>query len=66
KMQGVTTDHWNLKHCPFGSFLGLAATILYNVKTDNLPLKIKMKKPSESIAGGLSMDDSNLDFSTCI
>ncbi len=49
------SDLWNLRHCPFGSFLGLSAQILYWVRTDKLPLKIRMKKARESIAGGLTM-----------
>jgi len=43
-------DHW-----PFGSFLGLAAPILYRVKTDNIPLKVRMSKVRESIANGIIM-----------
>ena len=53
------SDLWNLKHCPFGLFLGLSARILYWVKTDNLPLKTKMKKARQSIASGLTMKDVN-------
>ncbi|MFH1351156.1 MAG: class I SAM-dependent methyltransferase [Pseudomonadota bacterium] len=55
----LLTDHWNLKYCPFGSFLGLAVTVFYSMKTDNLPLKIRIKKTKESIAGGLTMRNSN-------
>ncbi|UCF57145.1 MAG: methyltransferase domain-containing protein [Deltaproteobacteria bacterium] len=53
------SDLWNLKHCPFGSFLGLSARILHWVKTDNLPLKIRMKKARQSIASGLTMKNVN-------
>lgn len=35
---------WDGKHSPFGFFLGFSATMEYRVKTDNLPLKIKIKK----------------------
>jgi hypothetical protein len=55
KMGDFVADQWNLKYCPFGPFLGLAAGIVYRVKTDNLPLKIKMKKAEEPVVGGLSM-----------
>ena len=33
-------------YSPFGSFIGITATMKYTVKTDNLPLKIRMKKKS--------------------
>ncbi|MFH0845169.1 MAG: class I SAM-dependent methyltransferase [Pseudomonadota bacterium] len=48
-------ERWNLRDCPFGPFLGVAITIVYNIKTDNLPLKIGVRKPRESIAGGLTL-----------
>ena len=51
KIAGGKTDLWNLKHSPFGSFLGLSASILYWVRADTLPLKIKMKDTRQSIAG---------------
>lgn len=31
------------RHSPFGFFLGLSATLVYRVKTDNLPLKVRLK-----------------------
>ena len=43
------------KHCPFGSMLGLSASILYWVKTDKVPLKVRMKKARQSIASGLTV-----------
>ncbi len=43
------------KHLPFGFFLGFAVTMAYRVKTDNLPLKIKIKKASQSLAGAKSI-----------
>lgn len=46
----------NLKHCPFGSMLGLSAKILYWLKTDKLPLKVRMKKARQSIASGLTIE----------
>jgi len=36
------------KHSPFGFFLGLSATLIYRVKTDNLPLKIRLKTAGRS------------------
>lgn len=32
------------KHFPFGSFLGISATMVPKVRTNNLPLKIRLKK----------------------
>jgi len=37
------------KHSPFGFFLGLAATMVYRVKTNNLPIKAKLKTASQSL-----------------
>lgn len=31
------------RHSPFGFFLGLAATMVYTVKTDSVPLKVRLK-----------------------
>ena len=39
---------------PFGSFLGLAATINYRLKTDNLPLKMRIKKTEQAVTGGIT------------
>ena len=59
RIGGFLGNQWNLKHCPFGSFLGIAATIVYKVKTDNLPLKIRMKKAGQSVASGLTTEGFN-------
>ncbi len=40
---------WNWKHSPFGFFLGLSATIEYTVRTENLPLKAKLKTASQAL-----------------
>jgi SAM-dependent methyltransferase len=54
---GIFKDNlWNPKHWPFGSFLGASVRILYSVKTDNIPLKIRAEKTEQSIAGELSME----------
>jgi ubiquinone/menaquinone biosynthesis C-methylase UbiE len=47
---------WNLRHWPFGSFLGASVRIVYSVKTGNIPLKIGVKKKGQTIAGELSME----------
>jgi SAM-dependent methyltransferase len=52
---GLKSNLWNPKFCPFGSFLGLTATILYWVRTDKIPLKLRVKGARESIARELTM-----------
>jgi len=37
------------RHSPFGFFLGLAATLVYRVHTDNLPLKVRLKTAGHSL-----------------
>ena len=51
----ITGDKWFFENVPFGSFLGLAATIVYRMKADKLPLKIRMKEAGESIVSGMTM-----------
>jgi ubiquinone/menaquinone biosynthesis C-methylase UbiE len=48
-------ERFHLNHFPFGAFLGLAATIIYHVQTDNLPLKVRVKKARHSMVEGLTM-----------
>ena len=55
----LKSDLLTLKHCPFGSFLGFSAQIKYWVRTDKIPLKIRMKKARESVASGLTMKSVN-------
>lgn len=47
------------KHSPFGFFLGLAATMVYRVKTDNLPIKVKLKTASQSFITARTFEDLN-------
>ena len=49
-------EFWNSRRSPFGSFLGLSVSMAYQLKTDNLPLKIRVKKPSPVI-GGQTLED---------
>ena len=42
----------NLDKCPIGSLIGISATIKYTVKTNNLPLKIRIGETGESAIGG--------------
>ena len=59
KMAGRITKSLNLNHCPFGSLLGFTATVVYRVKTDNLPLKIGIKQAKQSIVSGVTMGNTN-------
>ena len=47
----VNGDSKGFKHSPFGFFLGLSATLVYHYKTDNLPLKVRLKTASQSFMG---------------
>jgi SAM-dependent methyltransferase len=55
----MITDQWSLNRVPFGSFLGLTATVIYRMKTDTLPLKVRMGKARQSIARSLTMGNKN-------
>ena len=50
---------WDWTHSPFGSFLGISADMVYRIKTDNLPLKIRLKKASQSLIGPGTLEDLN-------
>lgn len=47
----------NWKHFPFGPFLGISATMTYRVKTDNIPLKIKLKKAAQPLIDVKTLED---------
>jgi SAM-dependent methyltransferase len=59
RIEEIITDQWSLNHLPFGSFLGLAATVIYRMKTDSLPLKVRMSKARQSIARGLTLGNKS-------
>jgi len=46
-----------VRHSPFGFFLGFSAKMVYRTKTDNLPLKIKLKKAGNSFMGARTLED---------
>jgi len=48
---------WERKHTPFAFFLGFSATMVYRIKTDNLPLKIRLKKAGPSLIGARTLED---------
>jgi len=52
---------WDGNHSPFGFFLGFSAALEYRMKTDNLPLKIKLKKASHSLMGAKTLEDLKRD-----
>jgi ubiquinone/menaquinone biosynthesis C-methylase UbiE len=45
------------RHSPFGFFLGLAATMIYRVHTDNLPLKVRLKTAGQSLFPARTLED---------
>ncbi len=45
------------RHSPFGFFLGLAATMVYRVHTDNLPLKVRFKTAGQSLFPARPLED---------
>lgn len=49
----------DIGHLPFGSFLGISATMIYKIMTDNLPLKDRLKKASQSLVGARTLEDLN-------
>lgn len=49
------SDSLRLKNIPVGAFLGLVVTLTYTMKTDNLPLKIRVRKHKESIIQAVPM-----------
>jgi SAM-dependent methyltransferase len=48
---------WNWTHCPACSYLGLGITVVYTVKTDNLPLKVSIGKAGRPVPGGIPMEE---------
>ena len=50
-------DIVNGRHSPFGFFLGLAATMVYRVHTDSLPLKVRLKTAGQSLFPARPIED---------
>ncbi len=59
KMRPFGKRLWTWENSPFGFFLGACATMTYRVKTDNLPLKVKLQKAGRSLVGAKTILDSN-------
>jgi ubiquinone/menaquinone biosynthesis C-methylase UbiE len=53
-------EFWRRQHHPFGCFLGISATMVYQVRTDNIPLKIRLKKAGQSLVGAKTLEDLKL------
>lgn len=49
-------DFWFQGHSPFRFFLVFSVTLIHRVKTDNLPLKIKLKKTSNPLVGARTFE----------
>jgi ubiquinone/menaquinone biosynthesis C-methylase UbiE len=45
------------RRSPFGFFLGLAATMVYRVHTDNLPLRVRFKTAGQSLFPARPLED---------
>ena len=52
-------DIMGWKHSPFGFFMGLSATLVYHYETDNLPLKVRLKRASQSLMGIKTLEKSD-------
>ena len=48
---------WEGRHSPFGFFLGFSVKMHYRIKTDNLPLKVKLKKAGNSLIGARTLEE---------
>jgi ubiquinone/menaquinone biosynthesis C-methylase UbiE len=54
KITGLLSASSGQHHCPFGPYLGLSLAIAYTVRTDNLPLKVRVPKTGQPIAGSIT------------
>ena len=59
RVDRLMNERWDINHCPLGSFLGLSATIIYRVRTEQRPLKVRLKKAEQSVVRGASMKNLN-------
>ena len=57
KIGGFLSERWYLEKCPFGSFLGLFATIQYTMRTLQNPLKVHLRKAGRPVVGGATMGE---------
>lgn len=47
------------RRSPFGSFIAISARMLYRLKTDNLPLRVRLKKAAPPLVGSSTIGDIN-------
>lgn len=52
-----------VRHSPFGFFVGIAATMVYDVQTANLPLRLRLARPLPE--GGLRVAQGGLRKAAC-
>jgi hypothetical protein len=57
KIGGLLSERWYLENCPFGSFLGISATIQYTVRTIQHPLKVHLGKAGRPVVRGATMGE---------
>ena len=53
KSKNLVSDTGCSNQLPFGSFLGISATITYRYKTDSMPLKVRIKNAEQSLTDGI-------------
>lgn len=58
RIGGLLSERWYLENCPFGSFLGMSATIQYTVRTIQNPLKVHLRKAGGVVVRGATMGGS--------
>lgn len=58
KIGRLLSERWYLENCPFGSFLGLAATIQYRVRTIQDPLKVRLEQAGHPVVRGITMGEA--------
>ena len=57
KIGGLLSEQWYLESCPFGSFLGLCATMNYRVRTIQTPLKVRLEQAGRPVVRGVTMGE---------
>ena len=57
KIGGLLSERWYLESCPFGSFLGLCATMHYRVRTIQTPLKAGFEQAGQPVVRGITMGE---------
>jgi SAM-dependent methyltransferase len=51
RIGGLFSERWYLESCPFGSFLGLSATVHYRLRTSQTPLKVRLEHAGPVVRG---------------